>query len=150
MITIDPGFNTAIAFWENKELKEVVLIKADKKRDVDKMLKEFRKIDFTGYTMCFIEGVQEYGFGISLTAAVRGDLNKLSMLIGRYTEYLSSIGLQVKILLPRQWKGQLPKQAVAERVKKIIGRTFKTHHEYDAVGIGLAVQGLIDHRIKFI
>lgn len=75
--------------------------------------------------------------------AKRGDLCKLTylvgMLAGRGCLYANSILLPVN-----QWKGQLPKKVVENRVKKVLGNEFNgkyPSHVYDSIGMGFYLKG---------
>lgn len=78
-------------------------------------------------------------------AAQKGSIYSLTFLVG----YLacSVWPCQVQLVQPVQWKGQLPKQIVAERAARIIGAErcreldIKSH-AWDAVGIGLWANGV--------
>lgn len=69
-----------------------------------------------------------------------GDLQKLALLVGIYAAVFTP--LPFKLVVPREWKGQLPKDVVIRRITERLG-----HHEcerlqlrmdaWDAVGIGL-------------
>lgn len=81
--------------------------------------------------------------GKSMASATRGDLFKLVYLIGQL-----SIGNGEFIpfmIAPREWKGQLPKEEVIRRIKKLCPNVGSAigNHEADAVGMGLALQGVL-------
>jgi hypothetical protein len=156
MLTIDPGWNTAVAVWKDRKLCDVYYFTAKKKESnkLKYMAHIFSdvidKLAFGDYEKkAFIEGVQIYGDITSQTSARSGYLTELSYLIGAYNIILQKHGYDTKILLPRQWKAQLPKEAVRERVQ-LEGYILDNSHEYDAVGIGLAVLGKLDKRIRFL
>lgn len=79
-------------------------------------------------------------------AARKGDLVKLAHLVGvlhAMTTLHRGVFTPVEV---QQWKGQLPKEVCQRRIN---GKLFPshsqypqwTHHEYDAVGLGLFVKG---------
>lgn len=77
----------------------------------------------------------------SHAAASQGDLFKLSFVVGRMAQLFStSHGLEVQLISPRTWKGQMNDRAVKLRVQRALGKQYRTH-EADAVGIGLHLQG---------
>jgi Holliday junction resolvasome RuvABC endonuclease subunit len=91
---------------------------------------------------CVLEGVQVYGDSLkSQTSARRGDLIVLSYLIGVYASVCHDYGIAVRIMTPREWKGQWTKDATAAYVKRTVGLTFKTDHETDAVAMALRTAG---------
>jgi Holliday junction resolvasome RuvABC endonuclease subunit len=74
----------------------------------------------------------------SQAATAKGDLLKLACLIGGM-KYIADewTNLPPVFVLPREWKGQLPKQVVVNRVARIIGRV-PVNHEADAIGMAIA------------
>lgn len=76
-----------------------------------------------------------------------GDVPKLIFLVGTMAHGIHLLG-NVNCHLPtvRDWKGQLSKEQVMSRVRKRLGEAacqqFKSH-DWDAVGMGLAVQKLL-------
>ena len=79
--------------------------------------------------------------GVSLSSAAKGDLFKLTYLIGGFGRIVSKRTNRAPVLVtPTEWKGQLPKKAVDARIKRSLGKKYK-NHESDAVGMGLCLQG---------
>ena len=74
-----------------------------------------------------------------MTVARSGSLVKLTLLVGRIQQVLSAI--EVYPVTVQEWKGQLPKAVVIERIKKIIPNCKATTHDWDAIGIGLYKSG---------
>lgn len=86
------------------------------------------------------------GSAVSQAAAARGDLFKLSILVGMLIDTAIMVGDMHNICLvpPQRWKGQLTKQAVRMRIKRAYGSRHSGRwpdHVEDAVGMGLAAQG---------
>lgn len=79
--------------------------------------------------------------------AKRGDLVKLTFLIGYIAGMLHEFG-KCELIPVNEWKGQLPKSVINERVKQILGEKrwnllgLKSH-AVDACGIALFVLGLM-------
>jgi len=109
---------------------------------------EYAKICARGaVTHTYIEWPHYRTDPVGQTATARGDIYKLSALIGAIMQvasgkYDSMIGL-IPVL---DWKGQLPKPVVAKRCMELID--YKRHeklaitsHGWDAVGIGLYAKG---------
>mgnify|MGYP001810001885 CR=1 FL=1 len=71
-----------------------------------------------------------------------GDLFKLTYLVGQLG-YLTKkmTGNLPVLILPYEWKGQMPKEVVLERIAAY-GIQAKDH-EGDAIGMGLAAQGAL-------
>lgn len=84
--------------------------------------------------------------GKSQAAAIRGDLFKLSYLIGcimQESRHLS--GIQSRILIsPQDWKGQLSKEMVLKRINTYMPGVKIPNHAADAVGMGLSAQGCFE------
>ena len=84
------------------------------------------------------------GSATSAAAAGKGDLLKLAFLVGAMAETANVAGCRLPVLIsPRDWKGQLPKDAVIRRIRRVIPDATTRDHEADAVGMGLAAQGLL-------
>ena len=81
----------------------------------------------------------------SHASANRGDLFKLTALIGAYAAACMQVGCEIRFVRVAAWKGQLPKRVVRARIDRawgnFAGRTGLRDHETDAVGMGLAFQG---------
>ena len=76
-------------------------------------------------------------------AAQKGDIQKLTYLTGGLGHVSRlTVDTEPALVLPRQWKGQLPKDVVLDRVEEAFGIKCQDH-EGDAVGMGLSAQGLL-------
>jgi hypothetical protein len=73
-------------------------------------------------------------------------LQRLVFLVGAMHNQFQSHGVPFTLVPVRRWKGQLPKEVVEQRIIKLLGKDgcvdFKKDI-WDAVGIGLWVQGLL-------
>lgn len=78
----------------------------------------------------------------SMASATRGNLFKLSMVVGDYVCRAGQHGVPVKLIKPVDWKGQLTDRAVASRIHLITGNEYHNSHIYSAVGIGLNEIGI--------
>lgn len=90
----------------------------------------------------------------SMASATRGDILKLSMLIGYLLRCLSQHRNKIMLVTPAQWKGQLSKKAAIARIQrrfnnhqfrvKVNQSTWHvpTSHDADALGIALFVLGI--------
>lgn len=74
-------------------------------------------------------------------AAKADSLVKLTTLYGRFWQIAVDFNCLFGTILAKTWKGQLNKLQTANRIEKILGKTFATSHETDAVGIGLYLMG---------
>lgn len=158
LIAIDPGLfgHTGFAIWYRQRVK-MSDIKEFKLYDLTPQITgKVKRTDFSweadarhiahhlrAYASRFEQAVIEMpefwsGSAKSFTSTARGDLFKLSFLVGAIYYALSRIGVNVTLVSPRQWKGQLSKEMVNRRIQRILNN--KEHypdHEADAVGIGL-------------
>lgn len=84
------------------------------------------------------------GSAISVAAAGRGDLSKLSMLTGAFIGEAFAFGTQVAPLLsPQSWKGSMPDDVVAIRLSRIIPDIKFKQHEREAVAMYWGRKGLL-------
>ncbi len=95
-----------------------------------------------------IEMPELWTTGKSMASVTSGDLFKLVYLIGGMSRVsnitLSNFGESRPpvMIKPREWKGQLPKDVVIARIKKLCPACSTIgNHEADAVGMGFALQG---------
>jgi len=80
----------------------------------------------------------------SMASATRGDIMKLTYLTGGMAHCCFKELLETPVLVaPRVWKGQLPKKVVISRLNKHFPTLSFKNHEADAVGMGVAAQGLL-------
>lgn len=82
------------------------------------------------------------GSALSHASAAKGDLFKLTFLIGGLAHVAREMTGNLPVLMtPRDWKGQLPKKVVIERIQKAWPDLDQIHdHEGDAIGMGLSAQ----------
>lgn len=78
------------------------------------------------------------GSALSHSAVVRGDLFMLATLIGVFEHVAGNNHAYVTYVKPREWKAQLPKEAIAKRVLNLLGTKYSTSHELEAVAMGLS------------
>ena len=77
------------------------------------------------------------GSAKSQASASKGDLFNLMYLVGYLGATVThSFSGTMRLLPPSEWKGQLSKAAVMNRIKKELGRKYRDH-EADAVGMCL-------------
>lgn len=73
-----------------------------------------------------------------------GGLTKLAACVGAFCHLAWSRGAKVTTYPVRQWKGELPKEVVISRIKRIMETEHvrPAKHAWDAIGIGLYAKGL--------
>ena len=104
------------------------------------------KVLSTGAEVVVIELPEVWsGSDVSMTAAASGALIKLAYLVGGLAQVSQDCGCRLPVLvLPREWKGQLPKDVVIARILQRMPKMKKIRdHEADAIGMALAAQGLL-------
>jgi len=90
----------------------------------------------------YIEFPQYMGGSVKGIAASKGDTLKLAFLVGCYSIALRKRDIDVHLVIPQRWKGQLPKDVVISRVRRELGDELCQQmnirsHAWDAVGLGL-------------
>lgn len=148
-LTIDPGNYTGYAYFINNKLSVSGSFTFDKK--IKGMSKQFEHLNscFTGLLnslepeKVFIEDLQLYGNSSkSLISGLSGDLFKVAKVTGLYVSQCLIRNIPFEYLKPNKWKGQMNKQIVENRVKRVYPKLrFSNDHEMDAVGIGLHITG---------
>lgn len=148
--TIDPGSDgTGIAFFQHNYLIKSESFDSKKAMWRDKCDEICYKVDaFINYyhpktpqipVIC--EQPEFFETFKGLTAAKSDSLVKLTTLYGRFWQIAHNRSCIFGCLPAKKWKGQLNKVQTANRIEKLIGKSFSTTHECDAVGIGLFLQG---------
>ena len=79
----------------------------------------------------------------SQTSAERGDLLKLSYLVGQIGYVCRECGIRCVLVTPQQWKGSMSKAVVIARIERALGGWSPTSHDADATGMGLAAIGVL-------
>jgi len=152
IITIDPGLEqTSYACWNGELLPVFGSLPSYRKIKsvcerilfLKENLKELlMKFDKTKYVVCEDQFIS-FSSGKYYTSAVRGDILKLSRLCENYRMLCYDMGIKFESIAPRAWKGDLTKEQVQSRIHRVIAVKCKTHNEYDAVGIGLSLMGVL-------
>lgn len=159
VICIDPGLDknggTGCAFWPFLKHKtaisaatvprKVILIQSKTKDWLERtgsIANQFQAfIKDMRADHVVIEGQELWGGSAkSHASASTGALFKLTILTGRLIQIASDAGAITEILQPSKWKGQLSKEAVDERIKRELNKSYPNHIS-DAVGMGLHLQG---------
>lgn len=156
LYAIDPGLGgTGIARWimwpEHKRprLKSVAIIR-DRARDdtltnrcadlTNRLPDSPEQSDFVVIEM------PQHMTNTKGIAAQAGAVYKLTFLVGFLAARFDMSGATVHVVNPSEWKGQLPKDIVQQRVERILGKSTCRElnirsHAWDAVGIGLWALG---------
>lgn len=151
VLTVDPGEFTAVAFWLGSIYPVTDQFNYSKIKgyvnqlnymwDIfDNLLSKYPKKVYFEST-AFYEGNLK-----STMAAKRGDLFKLTGLTHGYCALCNKYGIEWEPIQALQWKGQMSKEATANRIRMINGVTYKTDHVTDAVGIGFGIMGMLTWR----
>lgn len=88
-----------------------------------------------------IEWPQFFKTRAGLAAANSGSLVKLSCAVGAIAQGIREIVPIIQFVSVPEWKGQLPKEEVIDRIKRVWPDLDCSSHAWDAVGIGLHLQG---------
>lgn len=151
VITIDPGWHTAICRWTSAEKHVMTMIVSPKNQDPEWKLEYMwnKFAEFLGIVLgnhdieaVIIEGTELWArSAVSTASASSGDLIYLSYLIGGYASQLHDLDIPFHIVPPSVWKGQLTKEAIAGRVRRRLGIEASNEHANHAIALGLAVSG---------
>ena len=76
----------------------------------------------------------------------QNDLINLAVMVGRYVDRATACGFRVRLVKPREWKGQLPKDVCWQRVRETLTPLelsnvekvpkSRAHNMHDAIGLG--------------
>lgn len=155
-ISVDTGLHSEVVLWNR--LSNHLDYKIQKIYDIncpsscistfDRLNFIRRKLDFFLYkhqvNIAFIEGVSYWSNSDkSKLSAEKGDLVLLSYIVGcMYTE-LISYSIETYDILFQEWGGQMTPNMIKKRVLSKLPQygSFPNQHVYDAVGMGLSLQG---------
>jgi hypothetical protein len=159
LVAVDPGIVTGVAVWCNR-LDAVPVatatFRARKEQswiegatNVTSQLSQWlRQYQFQKDALGFIEEPAFFDTSSGHMVARRGDFCKLAMIAGWEIAILDKLTITPRLVGIQNWKGQLPKQVVRERIQKVLGKSGSdleiSEHEWDAIGIGLAARGMLD------
>jgi len=154
VLTIDPGLGgTGVVAWDmndwhndlrsmnfqiqrfNMHTKEWTIGSADIVADLKRWAHKMNVVKM------YVEFPQAFQSAVGQSAINRGDIFKLSFLIGCIRGAFPYAAFEpVRVV---DWKGQLPKEICIKRIKRLIPpeKWPKSTHEYDAIGIGLYLKG---------
>lgn len=157
--TMDPGWNTATAYWKNPEIINPIVncIYVNKSLDTEGRLADMwykfeEELDrFSIVKFIVVESTAYWEESlVSKTSHKRGDIHTLSFLIGGYLDIARIRGIPFMLLPSVKWKGNMDDQQVRRRVKYVSGVDYENSHICDAVGIGLSLQNKFNVRKRRI
>lgn len=143
IMTVDPGYNTGYAVWQDGKLVHNGVYRARKLDNAEFDRRQKHLWDEFEYLLSlyfphkvYIENISVYSNSAkSMASATKGDLTKLAVIAGGYAALSFRKNIDVEFVEPRKWKGQLSDQNIKEWTFKATGKHFR-EHERDAVGIG--------------
>jgi len=101
-----------------------------------------KKFDTETIVQCYCEKPKSYNFA----ASVKGHIQMLDTFRGALIQMCHDHKCEYHDIEVMKWKGNLPKKLVIDRIKEILGNHVmlmsQNGHDWDAVGIGLYVQGV--------
>ena len=98
--------------------------------------------DEYGSSLVVIEFPQLWsGSAKSQASAEKGSLMKLSYLIGMIGQVLAQDKINMLLVSPMEWKGQMSKDVVIRRTKRAFAGWSPRSHDADAVGMALSARG---------
>jgi len=159
ILTVDPGTGgTGLAFWDRDawfDQKSLSLKKDFRLRpvfnvsigyaEVEKYMHQIRRFAlYFNATDAFIENSSAMAGAKGHMVANSGRLVTLSQYIGRLIQLFRYEGMGAHLVSVQKWKGTLPKDVVKRRILRIWPECSATNHDWDAVGIGMYLTGMIN------
>lgn len=152
-MTVDPSINNlGCAVYRENQLVHHVLLKPDRdakesgehEQKTLSMIRQLRKIAETYEAAQIMLEIPEYWAVGGYAARESGSIPKMMFLCGGIYTYFHLRKIPVQTATPRQWKGQLPKDVVRNRMEReMVPRYFTTqewaridHNIMDAICIG--------------
>ena len=146
LLSIDPGVSACgVAIWEKDKLILAKLISA---QGSDRAKSLTQQINELVYDVCESRLVDlAIEFPQIYHAYAKGDRNDLLELAATIGALTYGLRMPVTRYLPREWKGQVPKKIMCDRIKKKLLPIEMTHVQlpvkslqhnvWDGIGIGL-------------
>lgn len=142
LVAIDPGKVTGVAAFLGEALHMATACSEEQCLMFIENYAPIRQGKFAGD--CIIEIPQIYPG--QQQKGDQNDLIKLAVMVGRYSDRATACGFNVKLVKPREWKGQLPKDVCWRRVREtltplelnVMAKLPKSraHNMHDAIGLG--------------
>tara|TARA_R110001592_G_scaffold265951_2_gene531573 strand:- start:6738 stop:7265 length:528 start_codon:yes stop_codon:yes gene_type:complete len=168
---IDPGVaGTGVSIWHTTSFNSTSEKIKEKNLFIPLFHRSFKLKDELKFYYYFLELAQEYevervyienahyhgtGSAKGQMTAAKGDLVVLAKYIGGLLATFWLSGVQAETIDVMRWKGQLPKEVVMRRILKIwpecpskrnLETGMPTAHDWDAIGIGYYLMGLINKK----
>lgn len=157
ILAIDPGYRAmgwAVLGTKHPNLYMAGVLAESRKvkttswhYSVRQMQLGLRALSYTYHiTDVVVEEMQIMG-GTGGFATARTSLMGLAGTVGMWASWAYQHGYKFHLAPIPKWKGQMKKQTVAKRIRKILSKSEvdilskNTSHDWDAVGIGLWFQG---------
>jgi hypothetical protein len=157
ILAIDPGLQgTGLALWDRKERLVATAVVTVRGRSEDwvtrcetivKMTSMWTRGQGIELDRVVCEMMEHHGSAKSSMIWRSGDLQRTLVLVGMLARWgAANKKALVELIPPSEWKGQLPKRIVEQRINKrltlpVVKQLGIKTHAYDAVGIGLWALG---------
>lgn len=142
LVAIDPGKVTGVAAFLGGVLHSATVCTEEQCLIFIENAAPVRHEKFAGD--CLIEVPQVYPG--QQQKGDQNDLINLAVMAGRYAACAQTCGFRVKLVKPREWKGQLPKDVCWKRVRETLTplelynvekvSKSRAHNMHDAIGLG--------------
>lgn len=152
VLCVDPGVNTGWAYWERfrTDLNDWAptatgVFRAGVNPSTEKRLKILNGsfvdvVRTTGAVFVYLESSGYWDQSArSRKSVASGSLVLLTMIVGGYV----ALSPSVHLVSPSRWKGSLSVDQLKRRIRRAIPGANYREHEREAVGIGLAVRGIL-------
>ena len=141
---IDPGLSSGWSIWDKKwNLLKFGIVSGrgeDWREKMESVSKRLRIISRKyKATKTYIEQPRVFQGEFGSMVARRGDVVKLSMIVGQIA---GRVGTPVEYVEIYDWKGNLPKDIVEKRVRRLLPGVKARSHEVDSIGMGLFLKGV--------
>ncbi len=159
-LSIDPGITgTGLAFWREGEWSlrlppcaiSIITPPATMRSWEEKeeyVASKVAQVLLKNYvTHVYCELPEYFADAHGVMVAKEGNLAKLILVVGMFWEAARHRDIPFHPIPVAQWKGQLPKFVVEERIRRIIPTVVALQpqsHAWDAIGIGLYAKGFLN------
>lgn len=153
---VDPGFNTGMVYWYKNKFKDFTISNKNTKAPllvrIQSLINSIK--DILDWHINVSKVVIEYqgyweGSVRSSIAAKTGGLLGLTLLTGHYCQLFYSCGVEVDLIQPIKWKGNMDDKTVQTRIKKITNiDNLPNSHVRDAFGMSLHYMGVFSDDAK--
>lgn len=148
ILSVDPGTTIGCALWDEGELYSTIELKS---ASSDWFMHTLSLSElFSGYLQAhrpqrvYVEYPKLFESDGGKVSARSGSLVKLAFNVGMLVQCCWGENTSVKLVDVNEWKGQMSKELCQKRILKhlpSLKRSQLSDHVWDAIGIGLHVQG---------